>query len=974
MSGRRNEPAAEQANTGEANTGAVGTAPVSHPGSQAERGGSQAERRGSRAVRWRVAVRLARRQVRRTWASSLLILALIALPIAGMAGAAVFADSMMGTAEERADVELGQMTAWVQPAGVPGAGLWQAPSEPFWSGYPAEGDGSRPVPEGEIPTDPISALPGGTETVRISSGEVRIDTVAGVTLADAWGGEVWDPRLAGRFDVLEGRAPRGDREVMVSPATLTRAGATIGGTITVEDVDYTVTGTIDFAELPDAEPALAFADGARFDNTKWYLPDLALSWDDVQQLNDRGIVAYSREVVLDPPPFEIDGYPVESPAARALLTRLALVGALAAGGVAAGYMVIMLAGAAFAVSARRQQRALAIAASVGAGSGDLRRVVLLQGTVLGAVAGVVGVGVGIGSAALVQRLIDNGSATMFWGFHVPWEVLAGILLFAAIVGTLSALAPARTVARSDALTALRGARRPQKVTASRPLWGSLMIIVGVGVTVVSGLGAAAVTASDGIPWDSPLRWLPIVGIIGGPILAQLGIVLSGRWLLWLCSLLLSRLGIAARIASRDAVANGARTVPAFAAIGATVFAGVFAVGMVGMVTEQNARGWNYYAPIGTATGTIYAANEEPLTSEQAREAAAATAEMYEQVGVTSTAVVSRQQRFWVENESDLPDDLERAVAVTPERNLLDPEVVDGYSITELNDPQNNISVIAAGDLETVTGVRLDAAQRAAYDAGAALVVDDGLITDGTITVGAWTERDWQFGNAPSNVFTPWKGQEISEPLWTKTVDAVVVDAPNQPVVVAIAPRTASELGIATVPLMVFGGFSAGATTEQQDRLQALSEGLRGDAFGVSVWIETGPMQAYVWLVPLLGAMAVLVIGSSSVALGLARFERRPDDATLSAVGGTAGLRRRIGFWQGIVIVGFGTIAGAVAGVLPPIGFLLQSQADTGRELHLADIPWALLAALVLVLPVAIAAINWLVPPRQPDLTRRTAIA
>jgi hypothetical protein len=152
-----------------------------------------------------VAVRLARRQVRRTWVSSLLIMTLVALPIAAMAGAAVFVDSMIGTPEERADVELGRMAAWVQPAGVPDAGFWQAPGEPFWNGYPARADGSSvEQPAGEIPADPLAALPAGAETVPIGAGQVRIDTAAGVAAVPAWAGAAWDPRFAGRFDVVGG--------------------------------------------------------------------------------------------------------------------------------------------------------------------------------------------------------------------------------------------------------------------------------------------------------------------------------------------------------------------------------------------------------------------------------------------------------------------------------------------------------------------------------------------------------------------------------------------------------------------------------------------------------------------------------------------------------------------------------------------------------------------------------------------------
>ena len=107
-----------------------------------------------------------------------------------------------------------------------------------------------------------------------------------------------------------------------------------------------------------------------------------------------------------------------------------------------------------------------------------------------------------------------------------------------------------------------------------------------------------------------------------------------------------------------------------------------------------------------------------------------------------------------------------------------------------------------------------------------------------------------------------------------------------------------------------------------------------------------------------------------MALGLARFERRPDDATLAAVGGTPALRRRIGFWQGLLIAGFGTLSGAAAGILPAIGLSIQSQGSQ----RLTDIPWLGLAALAIALPLVIALANALVPPRRPDLTRRTVIA
>ncbi|MEW1835486.1 ABC transporter permease [Microbacterium sp. NPDC079995] len=926
----------------------------------------------SRTARLRVSVRIARRQVRRTWVSSLLIMSLIALPIAGMAGVAVFVASMMPTVDERLSADLGQMEAWVAPLGAADAGFWQVPTDPYTSGY---GDGWGSGNEEVTAVDPVSVLPAGTEILKVSNGRERIETTAGIAAVSAWGGAVGDPRFSPRFEMLSGRAPTGAEEVMVTPATLDRVGARVGGTLTLVDGGdaVTIVGTFDDNTLPDVDSALAFADPDRYDEAKWYLPETPLSWPQVQELNEDGIAAYSREVVLDPPSFTYpDGTEPYTAATAEAQQYLSLTAALGAGGLAAAYMVVMLAGAAFAVSARRQQRALAIAASVGAEPRDLQRVVLFQGTFLGLVGGAVGLFAGIGLAALVIALTHNGSATQFWGFHVPWVILVAVLVFATLVGTASAFVPARSVGRSDTISALRGARRPQRVNASRPLWGSLLLIVGTVITVVCGLAAAAVATDIAIPYDSPVRWLPTVGIIGGPVLAQIGILISGRWLLWLASRLLSRFGIAARIAARDAVANGARTVPAFAAIGATVFVGIFAVGLGMMTTGQSERTYSYSAPVGTAYVDVYSNGADPLTPETTAAATAEIAEALRTAGATTTAVVQRQQPTWAEDAAEIPADAERAIALTPDAFLMgqnDPQ--GGWS--HFGDSTNNILVIAPDDLAIVMGVTLSASDRAAYEDGAAVVADDRLIVDGAIDIAAWPERAWQSGVAPDNSYRPAAWQDIDEPSWERQAQAIGVDAREQGIAVAIAPATAASWGLQVVGTAMYAEFPEGAEVATGDRLHALSESLTTESYGVWIYRENGPADPSSWLVPLLAAVAVLVLGASAVALGLARFERRPDDATLAAVGGTPGLRRRIGLWQGLVIAGFGTFAGAVAGILPPIGFWLQSQ-TSWEPLSLADIPWWLLGALALALPLGIALVNWLVPPREPELTRRNVIA
>lgn len=935
-------------------------------------------RRGRWVSRWRATTRIAVRQARRAWTSSLLIVALVALPIMAMTGVSIYVASRWASPQEKIATELGSMQAWVQPAGAAGSGLWQIPWNPRWTGYvTAEGTSSGGgIPAADAPRDPRAALPAGTDAVHISRGQARLTTRAGVTGVEAWAGAVGDARLSGRFDLVDGRAPRAATDVLVTAAVLERTGAVVGGRIEVDGQQYEVSGTVRVAGVGRDVAAVAFTDAARFDESQWLLPDLSLTWEQVRALNAAGFVAYSRQLVLDPPPFSTPDGESVSPTTETLANYQQLALVLGAGAVAAGYMVVMLAGAAFAVSARRQQRALAVAASVGADSVDVSRIVRLQGVVLGSVGGIVGAGAGIGLAAAVIAATDDGSRVLFWGFHVPWAVVIAILLFAVSVGTAAALIPARGVAKNDVLRALRGARRPQSVAVSRPLWGSLVLLIGVVVTFGGALLGTWAATLEHLSGDSPLRWLPVVGIAVGPIVAQVGIVLSGRWLLARCARVLTRVSVSARIAARDAVANGARTVPAFAAIGATVFGGVFAVAMGGMISAQTIRMYDYAAPIGVAVAQVYPMDTtvEPTHADAAAVAAAA-ASMLRDVGVTSTATIARQQRIWGEDADAIPADLVRAVAVTPERARTDPAVgFTSSSNAQLRDPSNNLSIVAPEDVATVTGLQLTPQQQAEYAKGAALVLSGDLVTEGTVTVAAWTEREWYAALAPDNFSRDTDRQSaLTPPQWSVSLPAIEVGARDQAVGVAIAPSTAARLGIRTAPSAVYGTFPTVPTADQKDRIAALSSGLASADYTVTARVEEGPRGVGEWLVPLLALVTVTVLGASAVALGLARFERRPDDATLAAVGGSAMLRRNIAFWQGIIIAGFGTVAGAAAGILPPLGFVLQSR-GTQQALGATDISWPTILLVVLGLPLAVAVVNWLVPPRRPDLTRRTTIA
>lgn len=923
---------------------------------------------GAWRARWRVAARLARRQVRRALPSSLLIGTMMMLPIATMTAYSVVAASTIASPEEQATIELGQTQSWIGVRGLPGNGFWQAPTQPEFFGYPAT---MRDGPEGSPVDDPTTLLPEGTQAIKVVEATVRATTPDGVASMPAWTGQTWEPHFSGRFDVVDGRPPENAGEIMATPAALSRLGIRIGGTVTLADPvrSFTVSGTMSAATLSSDAPALFLPRSVEVrGEPQWYLPDLALTWAEIQELNEHGVIAFSRAVLLDPP--DMTGTDAANASVDYWSTHSSIYMMLGAAALFSAYVVVMLAGAAFAVSARRQQRSLAVAASVGASASDLRRVVLLQGTALGTIAGIVGAVIGIGAGAGVLALVDNGSVAQFPGFHLPWEMILAIVVLAVLVGTASAAVPAHTVARSDVLSALRGARRPLRPRPSHPIWGSMLVVLGLAMAAASVVILAMIDESS-VTWDSPLRTVPPWGVVIGPILVQLGIVLSGRWLLWMTSRLLSPMGLGARLASRDAAANASRSVPAFGAIGATVFIGVFALSGVAMQNGQQARSWYYQAPVGSLAITWMPAGMGdllPLDEEQIADAGAAARDLADASGAPRTAVVSRQPELWSVDAADVPADRVRALAILPDDYLID---IDRPFMTGSQDPSDPISVIDTDDVETAIGADLSAAQLAAYRDGAAISADPRFVVDQSITVSAWTWAQALEGALPSNIWP--ESPEMpawEDPLWTEQLPAISLDLPLQPMLIAISPETAARLGIATEPRVVIADFDVAAPVDMRDRIGAQAETLSTSSWTLTAAWEDGPPNDAMWMAPIIAAVATLVLGASAVALSLARFERRPDDATVSAVGGSDGLRRRIGFWQGLIIAGFGTLAGAAAGILPPLGMAMQS----GGLLLPADIPWTVITAVAVALPFSIALVSWLVPPRKPELTRRTVIA
>ncbi|KHK98898.1 hypothetical protein LK09_08570 [Microbacterium mangrovi] len=891
------------------------------------------------------------------------MLLLVALPVAGLAGGAVMVRSHIASPQQRADLELGRTGAWLQVVGGADPTRTQDPRRPYDNTVAQDADGRPANAERPAPTSPASVLPAGTRTIELhEQGSLFVKTATGVGQVAVTAGPAWDPALRGRYVILGGSAPANSSEAMVTPGMLDRLGAKIGDRVTLADsgAGYTISGTMRRLDQLASDEEVYLPSSALGDVpglARWYTPDWQPTTAQLADLNHAGFIAYGRDLATR----AANGGDNET--SQNVWTAL-LIGTVAA--VFCGYLVVMLAGAAFAVAARRQQRSLAVAGSVGATPADAFRVVLLQGTVLGAAGGLVGATVGVGLAAAVLAVTDNGALDTFWGnwgVKVPWSVLLGILIFAVVVGTVAAIVPARAATKGDTLGALRGARRPARLNARRPVWGGLLMVLGLAGTVVGGLTLAALNLHEPVEDELPLRSIALWAVVLSPVVFQIGMLLAGHWVLTGIARVASRLGFAPRLASRDAAANPSRVIPAFAAIAVCVFLASFALSATATSSAANSRMYSWSGPLGSVQVSAWGQDASHATTTLRT-----IDDLLAPTNPTSTIV----QYF----PQDAPTD--------PGTGIGDPHFGVWATSSPCNGCATGDAVVSPGAVSVVDPDKLGALLDVSVPArivdlmkrGGAVQVssprDPSIGKEGTITLQEWatsalndyTERMTNPSGTTGDLPRPRRSIELP---FTR----FAADRTSGTAQVVIAPATAKRLGMTVVPQFVVAVYPRPIDTPTLDRLTAAAKNVRvGESGTLDVRAERGPDPAAPWLWLIMAVAGVLVIGASAVSLGLARFERRPDDATLAAVGANRGVRRRINAWQAGIIAGIGTVVGTIAGVIPVWGLLSGNTYFRFAQ----DVPWVWLILLALGLPALVAVVSWAVPPRHPDLTRRTAIA
>lgn len=864
---------------------------------------------------WRPALRIAWRDALRHRGRSLLVLVMISLPVLAVSAAAVVLKTSEVSGIEGVERTLGAADARIRVEGRSRVMQTPDPSDGMW-GQTEELDLDHPPTEGEL-----RALVGeDARLLPISSGWTRVRLDDRVIDVSTTGVDLADPLARGLFDLEDGRLPAGDGEVVVNGAALDK-GFALGDEIEVDGSTWTIVGTGRDATDRDTAVAMGSVDdmpSAGTNVSEWLVEAGPVSWSTVLEVNELGGVVTSRAVLADPPDLtamaEQMGYDTgrdELVAVATLIVVMALI------------EVVLLAGPAFAVGARRHSRTLALIAASGGTPAQSRRVVLGSGVVLGLVAAAVGLVLGIVAGWALLPLVQRFNGEWFGPFELPWLYLLAISAFGLVSAVLASAVPAWLASRQDVVAVLGGRRGDRRPRASTPVVG--LVLLGVGIAASTYGAVAADRSTSGAYW-----------IGGAAIVSVLGMILVVPVVVSAVARLAGRLPLTARYAARDAARHRTRTVPAVAAVAATV-AGVVALGIANASQElADEESYTPRAPMGT--GSI-GWGPEVLPGEEAADR--------DEVWGRITAAVH---------------DVAPGVEVAPIRGLDDTYDTNGWTSTTVETPR---------DLEPdMWGLSTSGPSIAVADAAAELGIH-GAVAD---------EVDAALADDLVVMLTPGLDTRIETTLdqetWREGRDEAV-EVTRDPVEVRILPWDEGALGVAPsstiLPTSLADGLgldvitSSVVLTGDIDRATEtrIAEAVGGAADNTYVYVERGYQRSdeAVIIVLVLAALGgVLMLGGTLTATFLALSDARPDLATLSAVGAAPRTRRRVAASYALVVGLVGAVLGAAVGFIPGIAISrpltsLGYTGPTGIEAgpHLA-IPWLLVATIVLALPLLTAAV------------------
>lgn len=945
-----------------------------------------------------IALKIARRSVKRNRLQSLLIIAIIALPMALAGFALTYVESSRPTGPELVKYQLGLALARFQVVAVPSDDLYQLPTDSSLSyrEYVEHFENQEYV---DLP----SLLPD-VSLLSISNGVAEFQTATGIGSLSVVIGDSWNSAFLGKgpVELTSGRLPSGANEVLVSTSALDRFGIRLGESITTTaGQEFTVTGTLAESSRGKLEDVVYFRENSLgvkaispFDTLHFQLVGESPVWSEIQKLNKQGVAVVSRQVILNPPPAS------ELPGGGLAASFGRLVAALFLAPIVL-LPVVVLAGSAFAFGARRQTRTLAVLSSLGANKNLLRKVTLASGVWLGLIGGIAGLSLGVSAAfsfgPSLAELTQGGRTWLNYpGFHLPVTMLGLALLASVVLGAITSLVPAIKASNVNVLATLRGSRTEGQVRIRSGVGALVMLTTGIGAILTS-LFILLQAGSTGS--DFELRqMLSLVGVLlglGGSIVTVVSFMVGTGWILKLIRSVMSRLGSTANFAGKDLLFNRKRYSPVIASVLTVTFVASFVASFFYGPTKAQFDFYQYRWLPGQA-GIQYSVIPEGFDTSRAgidtvsaedfwagvprrevveseRKLVMATGGFHSATIVNSTIDVQNsmgtiESDGTVAKQFDLPipvviynpDATCYYTGLSPKSSEWLAERSGGLSQADMKLPAGCIAVenpsntIVVGDASVLRAIikDTDSTAEATLSAGGVVLFNSVYDYDGKARISWLKPSDYS-----------WAGRNLNAATKTVELKSHVVgkiSSNSFGYSAMISPETAAKYDIKAFPTSMVVNYTGEVPTAATDQLNSKN-----------IYIEfangTGLMNpdSFAWVIILFASLFSLA--STGIALGLSQIEARTDKRTLSAIGAPRSFRARLVSSQAFALTVTGSILGALTGLMLGAAMLI------GIDPTVANYPWLQLAALVFGVPMVAALAFWIFTPRSLKYETRQAL-
>lgn len=911
----------------------------------------------------------------------MVILLMIGLPVLLLTGGATVVLTTSVSTKEALPYLLGTTEAAVRGP----VAEFQVEQDASGSGFGYESDApaALPVPGfGDDPSAAIAQLVDGV-AIAVTEGSGEVGLPDGPPIAVNVLGIDLEPGadLGARARLLSGRWPLDDSEVVVTTWGRDR-GVSTTGTIELRvppslATERTVVGVAEATIGIMGTTAPAGVVVRPYETpSAWLVTDRGpVDWAEVQELNAHALLVVSRAVVQTPPPVTGAAEPMGEGGAAAL------AGAAAGGGLLV--TTCLLAGPAFAVSASRQRRVLALCAAQGASPGQVRRTVLAQALALGGAAAAIGVGLGVAAVYLLRPVLAaTVDERLFLPVDVSWLFLGLLAGSAVLSAVVAALLPARALGRLDITQAMCGREVTRPVSAR-------LLVVGAGLLV---LGAVTSLTQLGV---APGQGAGVVLVVGSASLT-VGALLTVPALLTLSERLSAWMPAPARMAVRSSARQRARTGPTVAAVMAC--ATLLSTGFVALASDTASRAAIYVPEVAPGTAVIRDGGEAP-PGRVVDDVVAA-------VDPALTVVHSSRLSSWPTEPGTVST---RGVLVagkspgcTAEQSLW-PAYRESWDHTESAGHPGpwcgalgvDTAARLAPGAQLAALLQLDATQQQALDQGAVVLPDPGTVPEsarpGTfdalrpapIDVTAGRAAFWVLpGSYAGDRFRP-EGEPSAVSLpalllpWDQFARGSSLVAGG--VSAYLSTEAADRLGWLYEPgetqLLPAPGAGIDSTTEAE-----LERGLQALSPTADIRVERGferDDQSLVLVVMGVGSLLILVATLTSTALSVA--EQHTLMGTLAAVGATRRTRRTMAATQAFQLAGLGALTGVAIGLIPGAAIartFTSTKVCFGSCMNelvsgpFVVVPWLQVILPVVIVPTVAAAFAFVSIRRAPALTRR----